>query len=150
METIEATINEYHDTTQPGNIKNKHKTNINISSFAFVRQPSLRDGGGSNSSDSIKRRRNTGKDPYEDLRDDKDDDDFLASTARSKKRVLETPDPGVDYFDEIPDEDLYFYGSVCDVETNASYQKDELNNVKTNASNQKDEWNKGGRILPSW
>ncbi|XP_071729839.1 ATP-dependent DNA helicase Q-like 4A [Rutidosis leptorrhynchoides] len=96
LETIEATINKDNSKY------NKH--NINIDSFYESR---------SNSSNSSKRRRSTVIDPYEDSKEDDDDDDFVVSTARSKKRVPEEPSASVetvDFFDEIPDEDLYFYG----------------------------------------
>nr|XP_043630024.1 ATP-dependent DNA helicase Q-like 4A [Erigeron canadensis] len=133
LETIENTIKEYNDSAQPNYSENNHNSNVNIGSFAFKRQPSLRVGIGSSgdSSDSVKRRRNTSKDPYEDPRDE---DDIIASTARSKKRVLETPNPDadpVDYFDEIPFEDLHFY------------------DVGPNTSNLTTEQYSGGGV-PSW
>ncbi|XP_071736867.1 ATP-dependent DNA helicase Q-like 4A [Rutidosis leptorrhynchoides] len=106
LETIEATINK--------DAGKENRRNINIDSFAYKKQPSLKGGNGSRSisSDSSKRRRSTIIDPYEDSRDD---DDFVASTARSKKRVTEEPgariEP-VDLFNEITDEELLLYGCI--------------------------------------
>ena len=105
LETIEATIKEHY------------KTDKNSSS--------------GNSTDSVKRRRGTVNPSYEDSRDE---DDFIASTARSKKRVVEKPNPSVDPVDlfyDITDEDL----DAFDIEANTS-------NIKANQNN--------GRVLPSW
>ncbi|KAD4179413.1 hypothetical protein E3N88_28004 [Mikania micrantha] len=137
LETIEATIKEHYGGTLPDNIKNKRHTNMNIDSYAFERRNSSTGGNGSsaNSSDSLKRRRSTIKDTCDDLRDE---DDFVASTARSKK-VLVKPNSSVDhvdYYDEIPDDIL----DLCD----------SFDNEGPNASSQKAEHNSGGRILPSW
>lgn len=105
LQTIETTINEHY------------KLDKNSSS--------------GNSNDSVKRRRDTANTPYEDSRDE---DDFVASTARSKKRVVEMRNPSiesVDFFYDITDEDLDSY----DIEANTS-------NMKANQNN--------GRVLPSW
>ncbi|XP_024961474.1 ATP-dependent DNA helicase Q-like 4A [Cynara cardunculus var. scolymus] len=105
LQTIEATINEHY------------KIDKNSSS--------------GNSADSVKRRRGTVNTPYEDSRDE---DDFIASTARSKKRVVEKSNPSidsVDFFYDITDEDLDSY----DIEANTS-------NPNANQNN--------GRVLPSW
>ncbi|KAJ0800851.1 putative DNA helicase [Helianthus annuus] len=144
LEVIEATIKEHYGGTRPEDIENKRNTYMNIDSYAFEGRHSLTGGNGSsaNSSDSAKRRRNTVINTYDASRDDDDFvDDFVASTARSKKRVVEKPNPNpivdpVDYFDEIPDEVLDF----CD----------SFDNVGTNVSSQKAEQNTGGRVLPSW
>ncbi|KAI3755203.1 hypothetical protein L1987_54999 [Smallanthus sonchifolius] len=141
LETIEATINEHYGGARPGNIENKRNSgnkNMNLDSYAFERRHSLAGGNGSsaNSSDSSKRRRNTFKVTYDDSRDE---DDFVASTARSKKRVLEKPNLSVDhvdYFDEIPDEIL----DLCD----------SFDNAGPNVSSLKAEQKTGGRVLPSW
>ena len=108
---------------------------------ASQRQPSLQNGslsksgksGTSNSSDSAKRRRSGFKDPF---KNSEDDDDFIASTARSKKRAVENLNPSVDPvdpFNGIPEDELYFYASTFD-----------------DASNPKGKENIGGRVLPAW
>ncbi|KAL7585237.1 hypothetical protein Lser_V15G46163 [Lactuca serriola] len=126
LKIIEDTVNAHYNNTTD---KTKSKTKSS-----------------SNSTDSIKRRRNTlDKIPNGDLGYE-DEDDFVASTARSKKRVLEKPKPdpvaeAVDYFYEIPDEDLdlELFDKVCEIHTNASNPKPEteMKNI-------------GGRVLPSW
>nr|GFC36923.1 ATP-dependent DNA helicase Q-like 4A isoform X1 [Tanacetum cinerariifolium] len=117
---------------------NKRNKNVNNGSVAPERQPSLQNGslsksGTSNSTDSAKRRRSGFKDPF---KNSKDDDDFVASTARSKKMAVENLNPSVDpvdSFNDITEEELYFYASQFD-----------------NASNLKGKENIGGRVLPSW
>ncbi|KAK1430220.1 hypothetical protein QVD17_12800 [Tagetes erecta] len=134
LETIEATIKEHYGGTWTGDTENKRNMNMNIDSYAFERRHSLTSGNGSsaNSSDSVKRRRNTTKNTLDDI---KDDDDFVVSTARSKKRVLEKPNVTVDYiddYDEIPDEVF----DLCD----------SFDNAGSNVSSQKVEQNIGGRL----
>ncbi|KAL4580725.1 hypothetical protein LXL04_016927 [Taraxacum kok-saghyz] len=108
LETIEETINNHY------NDSNKTK---------------------SNSSDSIKRRRRSTSQIPNGAPIDNDEDDFVASTARTKKRVVEKPDPvveNVDPFGDIRDEDLDFdmFDKICEVRTNSASP------------------NIGGRVLP--
>ncbi|PWA77649.1 DNA helicase, ATP-dependent, RecQ type [Artemisia annua] len=137
LEVIETTIKEHNGNTQPDQIQNKR----NKGSVASQRQPSLQNGSlsksgkssTSNSTDSVKRRRSGFKDPF---KNSKDDDDFIASTARSKKRAVENLNPSVDpvdTFNDITEEELYFYASAYD-----------------DASNPKGKENIGGRVLPAW
>ncbi|GJZ85169.1 ATP-dependent DNA helicase Q-like 4A protein [Tanacetum coccineum] len=137
LEAIETVLKEHNGNTQPVQIQNKR----NKGSVASERQPSLQNGflsksgksGSSNSADSAKRRRSGFKDPFKNSRDD---DDFVASTARSKKRAVENLNPSVDpveSFNDITEEELYFYASQYD-----------------NASNLKGKENIGGRVLPAW
>ncbi|KAA8536559.1 hypothetical protein F0562_029037 [Nyssa sinensis] len=115
LETIEATIKEYYNT------------GINSSS--------------NDSTDLLKRRRDTVG--YSNP-NSKDDNDFIESTGRSKKRVLKNQNKSADVIDYKDQE----YNNRClDVDLDFD---DFCNDAEINGSDLKGDQNGAGRVLPSW
>ncbi|XP_059648178.1 ATP-dependent DNA helicase Q-like 4A [Cornus florida] len=116
LETIKATVAEYYGTDKKGSSSN-------------------------DSTDSVKRRRDS---VSVSNANPKDDEDFARSTGRSKKRVLKKQDKSTaaidcrdqDYFNQCADVDLDFDDFYYDVENDGSSL-----NVNQNNS---------GRVLPAW
>lgn len=111
LETIESTVNEYYK---------KEKSNSSSN----------------DSTDSIKRRRDTNRDCNANV----EDDDFTRSTGRSKKRVAKEPNKIAEIsnykepdYNHCVDDDQDFYD--YDFEMNGSDMKADQNE---------------GRVLPPW
>ncbi|XP_071935899.1 ATP-dependent DNA helicase Q-like 4A [Coffea arabica] len=117
LETIEATIKEHKIDKTSGSSSN-------------------------DSADSMKRRRDTVKERAE---KSGDDEDFNESTGRSKKRTLKRQNSSVEATDSgdlVADNDCIFDDDM---------DFDELNcDVQSNSTNSKADVNNGGRVLPSW
>ncbi|XP_057978261.1 ATP-dependent DNA helicase Q-like 4A isoform X2 [Malania oleifera] len=112
LETIESTINEYY--------KDKNSNSSN------------------DSNESIKRRRQSARVPNMDL----EEDDFIESTGRSRKRAIKRQNSSVEVNSMEPNsfnhctDDLDFDDTICDIQ---------IKDLETKANQ-----NGSGRVLPFW